>query len=122
LFAGEEVAAVVDDAMTGPDSSWRAARMESSTAEPAVYCMHELVGSLDSEFESTVQEAAGKLTRLAMEADTAEKRHELMVSGAPIKLVQLVQAGTRVEEVVAALQVSTLSAAEPRRRNPSFLL
>lgn len=65
--------------------------------------MHEIVNELESDFKDTITEAADKLQLMAIEANEGQ-RNELAASGAPAKLVQLVQDGAPVDEVIGALQ------------------
>jgi len=65
--------------------------------------VHEIVNELESDFKDTITEAADKLQLMAIEANEGQ-RNELAASGAPAKLVQLVQDGAPVDEVIGALQ------------------
>jgi hypothetical protein len=65
--------------------------------------VHEIVGELESDFTNTVSDAADKLLLLAIEANEGQ-RNELAASGAPAKLVQLVNSGAPTDEVIGALQ------------------
>eukprot|EP00039_Didymoeca_costata_P024154 m.9465 g.9465 ORF g.9465 m.9465 type:complete len:420 (+) comp4068_c0_seq2:218-1477(+) len=65
--------------------------------------VHDLVGGLDSEFGTRVAEVTGRLGSLAYRA-TREERHDLAVSGAPEKLLELLESRAPRVEVVAALQ------------------
>lgn len=82
------------DSPASANTSW-----SSTDSQP----VHEIVGELESDFTNTVSDAADKLLLLAIEANEGQ-RNELAASGAPAKLVQLVNSGAPTDEVIGALQ------------------